>query len=381
MAIAHVNIPSFAVEVERTLAPRRLRRRPVLIAATHSPRAVVLDASFEAYQAGARKGMPVAFARRLCRDAVVLPPRPELWQRASDAVREQLGRFSPVVERQAGGHFYLDLAGTTRLFGPPLNAAWRIQRALRDATALVGTLGVAANKLVSKVATRVDKPDGLREVPPGTESAFLGPLDVDYLPFVGPATLARLRQLGLHRIRDITALPLDLLTAAFGAAAGRELLDHARGIDPTPVLPDDAARFVTACSETLTPDTNDIRILRARVLALVEQAAGILRRKKLTAAGLRLTLVHSDGIECTRRSGIPPTNFDLDLYEPALALLDRALVRRVRVRRIVVELTHLGDGAPQLLLFAPPKSESLARAIDKIRARFGRRAITSAATL
>lgn len=378
MCIVHVNIPSFAVEVERTLSPR-LRRRPVLIAATHSPRAVVLDASLEAYQAGAHKGMPVALARRLCRDAVVLPPRPELWQRASDAVREQLGRFSPMVERQAGGHFYLDLSGTARLFGPPLNAAWRIQQALREATALVGTLGVAANKLVSKVATRLDKPDGLREVPAGTEAAFLGPLPVELLPFVGPATLARLRRLGLRRIRDITELPSDLLTAAFGAA-GRELLDHARGIDPTPVLPEGAARTV-ACSETLTPDTNDAGLLRARVLALVEQAAGALRRKKLTAAGLRLTLVHADGIECTRRSGVAPTRFELDLYGPALALLDRALVRRVRVRRIVFELTHFGEVGPQRLLFEPRESDALAGAIDRIRDRFGPRAITSAATL
>ena len=181
-AIIHLNVADFAVAVERTL-DRRLQRRPVIVAPAAAVRAAVYDMSEEAYQAGVRKGMLLRCALRRCRDAAVLPPRPERYERAMAVLVRQALQFSPLIEPGRGdGHLFVDVTGTERLFGPPMDVAWRLRRQARENVRLDPIWSVAPNKLVAKVATRLVKPDGEYIVATGEEAAFLSPVPVELIP-------------------------------------------------------------------------------------------------------------------------------------------------------------------------------------------------------
>lgn len=377
--LVYLDILAFYVAVERVLAPR-LRGRPVLVAPPSSSRAPVLDVSAEAWQAGVRKGMPLGRARRVCRDAWVLPPRPELYERASGDLRDRLSRFSPRLEPAGPGHFVLDVAGTDRLFGPPRDAAARMQRELARDTSLAPAVGVAANKLVSRVAARVAKPAGLREVEPGSERAFLDPLPVDLLPGVGSVALERLHELNCLRIRELAALTRDQLLLAFGTD-GPTLHQKARGIDASPVLP--AGDEPPAVTESWTPDedTNDDGHIEAALADRLGLAAYRLRARGLQARTVEVAILYSDGTQVARRRALPsPSDLDLDLGGPALRLLREVYTRRIRLRKVDVTLSHLVPPDGQLPLFEPdPRTRprrALFAALDRLRVKYGWPAIS-----
>jgi len=379
--VIHVDVTAFCVAVERVVEPR-LRGRPVLVAPLTSPRAVVCDVSTEAWHAGVERGMPVARARRICRDVTVVAPHPELYRRATEAMERLLGRFSPLLEPAGAGHFFLDLAGTERLFGPAQDAAERIRRELGRELRLTPAVGLAANKLVGKVAARTAKPEGLATVREGDEAGFLAPLGVVLLPGLGSYALAQMEELNVTRICELAALTREQLALAFGRC-GPGMWERARGIDPTPVLPHGEVEPSVRREAVLPEDTNDDDVLVAHLFRLVEQAVRELRARGRWARDLHVTVVHSDGMESSRGATLArATDIDFDLYPVAEALFVKAFQRRVRVRRLAVRLTHPAAPDPQLALFdahvgAKPDSvrRELVAAVDRIRARFGWEAI------
>ena len=168
--IIYLTIPGFPVAVERVVHPE-LRGRPVVVAPLGASRSIVTALSSEAWNAGIRKGMVLAKAMRYCRDAIVLPPNEPLYARASRAIFRVLENFSPVLEPSGHGHAYLDITGTDRLFGPPRDTAWKAQKEIRQQLHLGSSLGIASNKMVSRIASEVvARPVGLQDVPPGNES-------------------------------------------------------------------------------------------------------------------------------------------------------------------------------------------------------------------
>ena len=180
-SILHVDVPAFPIAVERVIEPG-LRDRPVIVAPSGGARATILAASPEAVRDGVRAGMPVRVAARRCPGVVLLPVNEALYQRATGAIVALLHAYSPLVEPSAHGHSYLDLTGTGRLFGHATDVAARIRREIADRLRLPATVGVATNKLVSRVAARVIRPDGLCDIFPGGEAPFLAPLPVGFLP-------------------------------------------------------------------------------------------------------------------------------------------------------------------------------------------------------
>src|SRR5512140_3430979 len=179
--IIHVDIASFAIAVERVVHPE-LRSRPVAVASLGTPRAVVTVVSPEAWRAGIRSGMVVARALRCCRDLKILPPDEPLYGRANRAVWGILRDYTPVLEPAGPGHTYLDLTGTTRLFGAARDTAWRVQREIRQRLRLDSAVGLAGNRLVSRIASIVRRPTGLEDVRHGDEPGFLAPLPARILP-------------------------------------------------------------------------------------------------------------------------------------------------------------------------------------------------------
>lgn len=379
-AIIHLNVADFAVAVERGV-DRRLKGRPVIVAPEGALRAAVYDMSEEAYQFGVRKGMALSRARRMCRDACLLPPHPDRYQRAMRALVKGALPYSPLIEPGEGdGHLFVDVTGTSRLFGPPMDVAWRLRRRARADLGLDPIWSVAPNKLVAKVATRMVKPTGEYIVSAGEEEAFLSPLPLDLVPGIERGDLLRLQGFNFSRVCHVTALTLAQLQVPFGRRA-MSLHQAVRGIDPTPVLPVGQRPPRVDAGHEFGDDTNDARVLEGRLYRLVEQAGRRLRRQRKMTRRLRVVLDYCDGVRAVRRKAVtPPSADDKTLFSAARSVLRAAWTRRVRIRHMHLSADRLVFPPAQMPLFADrrradEKGRRLTAAVDGIRRRFGQEAI------
>ena len=384
-SVLNVDIAAFPIAVERVIEPR-LRGRPVLLAPPGSARAPVLAVSQEAAREGVRAGMPLPVALRRCPGVAVLHPNEALYQRATGALLSLLGGFSPLIEPAAPGQTYLDLTGTSRLFGAAQDAAARVRREIEARLRLKPTVGLATSKLVSRVAARVIRPDGLCDVFPGSEATFLAPLPVGLLPAARGETRERLLDLNVGRVADLLRFSPAQLGVAFGPHGGR-LRSQALGIDASPVRPPERAQAIVE-EETLAEDSNHEADLLRSLFGLCERAGARLRRLQARASRLRVTLRHSDDVLARREERLPlPIAADLSLFAQARRICERARARRVRVRWIELRCLEVARAPGQLELFGPAAFDErgrdggaagpLAEAMDRIRGRFGGRAILS----
>ena len=348
-AILHLDIPAFPVAVERVVSPR-LVGRPVVVAPSSSTRAAILVSSLEARRAGVFRGMPLARAARICRDLIVLPPNEPLYRRASDAILKVLGCYSPLLEPAGGGHVFLDMTGTHHLFGRAVDSADRIQREVRGRLRLAATLGVASNKLVSRVAARVIRPERLYDVFPGSEAPFLSPLEVDLLPGVDPPAREILWEVNIGRVQELAALDVAHLRLLFGKRAWR-LYREARGIDPSPVRPPETTPAVRE-EETLAEDSNEDAVHREALDRLAARAAARVRRMHREAGRVSIRLCYVDGVESVREETLArPVAHDLAAREIVQRLFEKARGRRTQIRHLEVTMADLREAPHQLLLF------------------------------
>jgi DNA polymerase IV len=374
--IIHLRVARFPIAVERVVHPE-LRGRPVLIAQPGSHRSVVTETSSEAWNSGIRAGMPLARATKICRNAIVLPPNEELYLRASRAIHRVLEGFSPMLEPSGHGHAYLDVSGTVRLFGPARDTAWKAQKEIRRLVHLDASIGVASNKLVSRIAAEISKPLGLQDVPHGDEPSFLSPLPVRLLPGVGLQIEKQLDELNIRVMRELATMKLEHLTLAFGRF-GFVLHHRALGVDSTPVYP---VREIPAvdCQETLAEDSNDDDLLRTLLSQLCSEAGEELRERQQSAGGIGLRVMYADRRDNWRKLKFrAPVRSSMALFAYALRLLPLVLDRRTRVRSMHVRLTDLSTGAVQMELFSNPGAERRSKlecAVDALRRRFGKETI------
>lgn len=398
-SVLFVDPPAFCATLEGLVAPG-LRARPLAIAPPAADRATVLALSAEARLAGLVPGMPVRMAQRLCPDLVVLPPNPKLYARASRALHEILRVFAPTIEPRGYGHAFLDLTGTDRLFGPPQDVAARIRREAAERLRLPLSVGVAANKLVSQAAIRADRrgagpADGWTEgsleellyVPPGSERKFLAPQPLDVLPELESSMRARLDEYQLELIGEVASISESALCAVFGRQ-GRMLRSRAQGIDSRPVLsPEQQSEFRVV--HTLTSDTNDLAVLHPLLRLLSERLGSRLRRRGLTAGRLRLEATYTDYTTVSRTLPLGDALLDSELGTAARRALALANTKRLAIRSLALTLDQLMQVDTQLELWtgtpareeaAQPGPVALQHAIDRIRARYGARALRSSCT-
>jgi DNA polymerase-4 len=385
-SIIHLNVADFAVAVERAV-DCRLKNRPVIIAPEGASRAAVYDMSEEAYRTGIRKGMPLRRAVRLCKDARILPPHPDRYEYAMRALLQKALPYSPLIESgEDDGHLFMDTTGTTRLFGPSMDVAWRLRRQVEKDLGLDPIWSVASNKLVAKVATRLVKPDGEYIVTAGEEESFLAPLPISLVPGIERDDLFRLREFNFARVSQITALSLEQLQVPFGTRA-RFLYEATRGIDLSPVLPVGQKPANVVADHEFGNDTNDASALESVLYKLVEQVGGELRRRRRAARRVAVILDYSDGMRCARQvAAKPATANDLILFELARRILQLAWLRRVRIRHMRLIGDRLIFPPAQLELFAADQKETEKRdnliiAIDQIRRRFGHKTVRVGRTL
>jgi DNA polymerase-4 len=379
--ILHLDIRNFCIALERQRQPA-LRDWPVAIAPGQG-RTVVQAVSPEAKQEGIYPGMVVARARRRCRRLNILPPNFFFYQQVQEQVIASLGTFSPLVEPASWGHFFIDATGTRRLWGALMDSADRMRRLVVENFQLDAAVGMASNKLVSRVASRVVKVRELCDVFPGVEASFLAPLAVDVLPGVGEVSTTRLlTELNLCTVGELAAVPPLLLGEIFGAA-GQRLRRMALGEDSSPVVTPKAEP--TLQEEIQLPEDNNQRHrLLGYLYGLVEALGRRLRFQNRCPGELTFTAIYADGAQARARERFSAagSEFHLDsvLYVAALRLFDRAVQRRLRIRRLALSAAYLQPPIGQLALFpwddpARSKEVKLLKAVDHIRDRYGNGAL------
>jgi DNA polymerase-4 len=289
----------------------------VAIAPPHSERALLLSVSLEARREGIFKGMPLGKAVKFCPDLIVLPPDQDLTARASYALAGMVSRYTPLWEPSRPGHVYLDVTGTGRLWGKAKDTALHVRQEVRERLRLPGTAGVAANKLVSHLASRVVSSGGVLDVDYGRESAFIAPMKATVLPGVTRIhKRVLLEELSIILVRQVAALDMGSLTLVFGRQA-HVIHQRALGIDPTPVYPPQREPVIT--EEVILPqDENDEAKLLGTLYSLVEKCSATLRRRSLRPRRAGMMFRYADQKEVVRKIQIPHGSaWEFDLY-PAL---------------------------------------------------------------
>ncbi len=380
--ILHVDMDAFYASVEIRDRPQ-LRDQPVIVGATGS-RGVVLSASYPARAFGVRSAMPVTRARRLCPQAVFIPPRHDLYGAVSREVMAIFRSVTPEVEPLSLDEAFLDVSGSIRRLGPPAGIGEQIRATVRDQQDITCSVGVASCKFVAKLASARCKPDALCVVPAGRVLEFLHPLPVAALWGVGEQTGHVLARLGLRTVGDIAHTPLATLQRELGAAAGGHLFALAWGRDERPVVPVTPDKSVGA-EETFPSDVDDPDVIRRELLRLSERTARSLRAGGSVARTVVVKLRLANFKTITRSRTLPePTDVAQQIYATAVALYEASgLDARARLRLVGVRASGLvpaaGAAIQQPLWDRQVPWRDAERAMDRITGRFGAGMIRPAA--
>ena len=381
--ILHVDLDAFYAAVEQRDNPE-LRGKPVLVGGSVR-RGVVASCSYEARTFGIRSAMPMAEALRRCPKAIVIPHRMASYAEASSGFFRILGDYSPEVEGLSLDEAFLDVTASHRLLGDGPTIARAIKRRVRDELSLVASVGVAPIKLAAKIASDIDKPDGLRVVLPEGLLAFLHPLPMTRLWGVGEATREVLASMGLSTIGDIARYPEGALVARLGATTGHHLAALARGEDHREVIPENDPVSI-GHQETFDDDIDDKGELAVILLDQADRVAHRLRTASLRARAVVLIVKYDDFRQITRRTTLDaPTSDGGTLARTAIDLLSKVTIeprKGGRVRLCGISATSLeGKDAPRQLGFdeeVRAKGERLGETMDKLAAKFGKGTIRRA---
>ena len=371
-SILHVDMDAFFVSVELLERPE-LIGKAVVVGGRPDQRGVVTAASYEARKFGVHSAMPLRTAGKLCPHAVFLDGHHQKYGEWSDRIATILAQFSPIVEMVSIDEAYLDLTGTERLHGPPLAAADKLLRLITRTTALPCSGGLAATRLVAKVASEQAKPRGLVWVAPGSEARFLAPLPVRKIPGIGEVTERALRALGFGTVGQLANVSQEKLEKIFGQW-GTALYRKARGGDSYEFVIDAEPKSISH-NHTFGEDTNDTEVLVTMLSHLSQKACKRLRESGLATRTLTLTIRYAGFDTYTRSKTLPePTLLDADIYSAFQNLFRAHRNTKRKIRLLGVSLSGFSHGAQQLdLLEAERRArlEKLTRAADILRDRFG----------
>ena len=370
-AVLHVDMDAFYASVELHDDPT-LVGKPLIVGGV-AGRGVVAAASYEVRKYGVHSAMPISTALRLCPHAVCVRPRMQRYKAVSDQVFSVFHEITPLVQGLSLDEAFLDVTASQELFGDSVAIARRIKARIREVTGLTASVGVATNKLVAKIASDLNKPDGLTIVPDERLREILDPLSVRRLPGLGRKTGAKVEAVGIQTLGELRGAPDSLLRPLFGRYTQR-VRERAAGIDDRPVIPEHDEKSLST-EDTFAQDIGDPRVLQAELTRLAELACERLRRKQLTAGCIGVKIRRADFVTFTRQRAVaPPTHDGRTIGNVARELFARWLSEAsgAKLRLLGVVLTDLSP-ASQLGLFedTPPHTTRLDAALDEARARFG----------
>ncbi len=365
--IAHFDMDCFFVSVE-CLKDSRLKGKPLLVGG-YSDRGVVAACSYEARVFGIHSAMPMKMALRLCPHAIIRSGDMEEYSKFSRIVTGIISESAPLYEKSSIDEFYLDLTGMDKYFGSMKWTSELRQKIIRE-THLPVSLGMASNKMISKVATNEAKPNGQLSVPFGQEKVFLAPMPIEKIPMVGKETAAQLRRRGVETVRTLSEVPVGLLEAWMGKN-GIALWNKANGIDETPVIPYHEQKSIST-ENTFGADTIDLQFINSELVRMTERIGFELRQQNRLTGCVTVKIRYSDFETVTKQMSISYTSSDHVLLEKVKELFNKLYDRRLLIRLIGVRFSHLVSGNYQISLFDDTQEMiSLYQAIDSIKSQFG----------
>ena len=379
-SILHVDMDAFYASVEQREQPQ-LRGQPVIVGGPKDARGVVSAASYEARRFGIHSAMPLRTASRLCPHGHFVPVRMRLYLQVSRQVFEIFDHYSPLVEPLSVDEAFLDLTGSERLFHGPVETARLIRAVIRRECGLTASVGVAPNKFVAKIASDLDKPDGLTVIHPDTVVEQLAPLPIERMWGIGPRGAEVMHRLGIRTFADLAAASPERLRRSVGSGAA-SLQNLARGGDARPVVTGRAPKSV-GNEVTFSSDVEDEDLIHSTLVSLTDKVAGRLRRHGLKARTVTLKLRYAPFRTLTRRKTLDePTWATTRLLEAVTSLYEERAPDRGAPMRLVGVSTS-GFSAQAVLFEEPgaPRDRAVDAAVDAVREKFGSSAVKRASTI
>jgi DNA polymerase-4 len=381
-SILHVDMDAFYASVEQRDNPE-LRGKPVVVGGGIN-RGVVAAASYEAREFGIRSAMPMAEAIRRCDHLQRVAPRMSHYKDSSKTIFAIFKTFTPLVEGLSLDEAFLDVTASVKLFGPPEVIAANIRKRISDETELTASVGVAENKLVAKIASDLDKPDGLTVILPGAYKEKLDPLPVRVIPGIGRNTQRLLSKTGIVLVRDLRLADERELEPIFGRFT-QKTKDRASGLDDRPVVPSREEKSISA-EETYDQDLSKPEDMNRELLRLAERTATRLRKSSFSASTVQIKIRRADFSTYTRQRSVkPPVNGTDQIYAIARDLLGTWLISNpgTKIRLLGVGGSKLVP-ARQADLFADgpvQDGSAIDETVDEIRKKFGSLSVARAKTL
>jgi len=381
-SILHVDMDAFYASVEQRDNPE-LRGKPLVVGGGTN-RGVVAAASYESRVFGIRSAMPMGEAMRRCPGLLRVRPRMNVYRSVSRDVFRIFGEFTPLIEGLSLDEAFLDVSASLKLFGTARDIALEIKNRILDRTGLTASVGIAENKLVAKIASDLDKPDGLVVVMPEDYRKILDPLPVSVIPGIGRETLARLHELDIRTVAGLRVADSNDVRQVFGRFAAK-MQARAAGLDDRPVVPSREEKSISA-EETYDNDISTRNEMDKQLLRLADKTASRLRRAGLSAATVHVKIRQSDFTTFTRQKSLGQASSSTDdFYAIARELLGTWLAEHpgARIRLLGVGGSKLVK-AEQSNLFAPDSRSAAApldSMVDEIREKFGSAVVSRARTI
>ena len=368
--VGHFNIVGFRAAVA-VLTDQALAERPFVIAGKVGGQDIAADISPAALREGINTGMSLVQAQRLVKNLTILPPDPAACIKVNNVIDNVISRYAPVWQNDGAGNIYFDITGTQRLFGTAPNCVCRIQNEIFDNLKIDAAAATGTNKLVCKVASRTIKPEGLIEICPGEEAAFLSRQDITLLPGLGSSLMKTIRITGFSEIGELAALSDSEALSLFGKK-GILLRDNARGIDNSPVT---AGKRAIESRADFSEDVIDETLIRGAITSLAEHAGLEMRKEKLGTTEIILQVLYADGIKTEGKEKLRfSCILDRDITSAAQRIYQKTVVRRIRIRAVSLSLQGFTPLCFEPDLFVPEfeiSNRKLQEAADKIKNRYG----------
>jgi DNA polymerase-4 len=374
--IAHMDLDAFFTSCEQRDNPE-YRGRPVVVGALPGNRGVVAAASYESRVFGIHSAMPIAEAYRRCPDAVYVKPDMEKYRQASRLVFKILGDITPVVEKASVDEAYLDITGLEKIIGTTTDIGRVIRQRVQAGTGLTASVGIGPNRLIAKLGSEANKPDGLTVISPDEVLDFLAPMPVGNLRGLGPQTRKKFDRMAIRTVAELRATPMEKLRQHLGPKAAENFLRQSRGIASDEIVPDRGRKSISK-ETTFGTDTRDHGIVHDNLRKLAAGVARTARRE--TLAGTVVTLkIRFEGFETyTRQNTLPePVNDERVMLETAWSLFNHGDLPDKPIRLIGVGLSGWAErGASQADLFEAPKQrdndKKILDTIDTVTKKFGK---------
>ncbi len=378
MHIIHLDMDAFYPAVE-VLDNPELKGKPVIVGGSKE-RGVVSSASYEARKYGVHSAQPMVTAMRLCPNGIVLPVRMSRYKEVSEQIHEIFKLFTPLVEPLSIDEAFLNVTGSTRLFGSPIEIAKKIKQMVAEKTGLTISAGVAPSKFVAKIASDLEKPDGLTVVPADKVREFLDPLPIKKMWGVGKVTQQALSRLSIQTFKDLRQVPVAVLQKKFGKH-GSHMHQLSMGIDDRDVVTEHEIKSI-GHEETFSEDIFRVDLAKKELLSLANRVARRMRRQGVEGKTITLKVKYHDFVKITRSvTRHKYTNDSADIYANICSLLEKTAVGKRPVRLLGISLSNLADigSGRQLSLFSHyesnQKRRELNKTLDSVFDKFGGKGI------